>query len=355
MAFDDQITGQLKNVDTLWQDTQATWQGVTAHQESHAKLAARFLYLMGNQTDFRLVLSIVGPDSKDRRENQVFSPDNDKLINLLAELDKVGIRPTLVYHPGLEKETADWGGGGLKATTDDMAAFNQSITAYNTENQTNLPVFTEYLLEGADFGKDAATMQSLSTLVKNNQMLGSNTELWSTGEWQNGVTLDNPPYSNNRPVTDSGVYMQLYNFDKYNNKLSDKQTNPSNAEELGRDFVDVLTGAKNAWNKAVFSYPDRAFQAFTFYDDGDIKNGPGFYGSMTTEPWDVDDFNTFTASFSEAFKLHSADIFANSGINPLLAIWAAEYALTSLSPDPTTDLQEMFGSQATAVREALNL
>ena len=127
MGFADKITGELENIDTLWHQTPDAWQGASAGQETHAELAARFLYLMGNQTDFRLVISILGPDAKERREGGVFSDDNEKLISLLAELDKVGVHPKLVYHPGLQKESADWGNGGLKATTDDMAAFNQSI------------------------------------------------------------------------------------------------------------------------------------------------------------------------------------------------------------------------------------
>ena len=354
MGFADKITGELENIETLWHQTPDSWQGASAGQESHAELAARFLYLMGNQTDFRLVISILGPDAKERKKGGVFSDDNEKLISLLSELEKVGVCPKLVYHPGLQKESTDWGNGGLKATTDDMATFNQSIATYNTNNNTNMPVFTEYLLEGADFGKNSETMNSLQTLIAANPQLDSKIELWSTGEWQNGVTLE-PPYYKNKPVKDSGVYMQLYDFDKYDNKLSDRQTNPSQAELLGKDFVDVLTGQKNAWNKNVFEYPDRAIQTFTFYDDDDIKHAPGFYGSMTTQPWDVDEFNTFTKSFSEQFKIHSTYAFANSGQMPLLAIWHAESALNTLSPDPSKALQEMFGNDANSVRIALNL
>ncbi|MDC0325965.1 hypothetical protein OAL60_00855 [bacterium] len=354
MGFADEITGELENIETLWHQTPDSWQGASAGQESHAELAARFLYLMGNQTDFRLVISILGPDAKERKKGGVFSDDNEKLISLLSELEKVGVCPKLVYHPGLQKESTDWGNGGLKATTDDMATFNQSIATYNTNNNTNMPVFTEYLLEGADFGKNSETMNSLQTLIAANPQLDSKIELWSTGEWQNGVTLE-PPYYKNKPVKDSGVYMQLYDFDKYDNKLSDRQTNPSQAELLGKDFVDVLTGQKNAWNKNVFEYPDRAIQTFTFYDDDDIKHAPGFYGSMTTQPWDVDEFNTFTKSFSEQFKIHSTYAFANSGQMPLLAIWHAESALNTLSPDPSKALQEMFGNDANSVRIALNL
>ena len=353
MPFTNLINGEMDNINTLWQSTPDTWQGAQAGQESYADLAARFLYLMGNQNDFRLVLSIIGPEANERKNGGVFSTDNEKLTDLLAELEKVGIHPKLVYHPGVQKETGDWSGDELTATVNDMAAFNNYITTYNNTNKSNLPVFTEYLLEGSDFGKNYDTMNDLRNMVNSNSALGIDTELWFTGDWAQGVTLA-PSYSKGESVPDNGVYMQLYDMYKFPD-LANKQTNPANAEALGKDFVDSLTGQGGGWNSAVFSYPNRAFQAFTFYDDTQITHAPGFYGSMATEPWDVDDFNTFTEAFQDEFELYSKAIHASSGIPPLLSIWYAENALSSLSPDPSTELQNMFGNQTDSVRAALGL
>lgn len=112
-----------------------------------------------------------------------------KPTDLLAELNKVGIHPKLVYHPGAQKETGDWSGDKLTATVNDMAAFNNYLTAYNNTNKSNLPVFTEYLLEGSDFGKSYYTMNELRKMVNSYSALGSDTERWFTGECSQGVTL----------------------------------------------------------------------------------------------------------------------------------------------------------------------
>ena len=339
MNFNVDVQSKLENVGVLWHQGPAKWQGSQSGQESYADLAGRFLYLMGNENGFKLVLSILGPESKHREEG--FSTDNEKLTEFLSALDNVGIHPTLVYHPDVQKASGDWSGDELAATVDDMIAFNNYIRSYNSE----LPVFSEYLLEGKDFGKDANTMLKLRTLV--DSKLGDNTELWFTGDWHEGVTLDSPStYSKNASVPDNGVYMQLYNM--VGTDLYGKQTNPGQAEQLGKDFVDSLTG-QHGWNPQVFSYPNRAIQAFTFYDQGFLTDAPGFYGRMASEPWDLNDFNTFTESFLEEFDLHSTQQ------SPLLSIWYAENALTSLSPDPSFDLQVMFGSQSDAIRTALGL
>ncbi len=68
MPFTNIINGQLNNINTLWQSTPTTWQGAPAGQQSYADLAARFLYLMDNQNDFRLVLSILDPKAKNKKK-----------------------------------------------------------------------------------------------------------------------------------------------------------------------------------------------------------------------------------------------------------------------------------------------
>ena len=346
------INGKLENVDSLWQEGPQTWQGGPAGQEKYSSLAARILYLMGNKDEFKLVISIIGPESQQRKDGGSYSNNNDKLTSFLKQLKKAGIKPKLVYHPDLQQASSDWGSDELKGTTDDMAAFN----AYIKKAGNDLPIFEEYLLEGADAGKNPKTIATLRNLINApDSGLDPNTQIWFTGDWAEGLTLDNPPpYSPDRSVQDNGVYMQLYDFNKYGYSLSNKPTNPDQATQLGKDFIDDLTGTNHPYNSNVFNYPERAYQTFTFDNSTDITHAPGFEGStLTTAPWDASNFNLFTESFIQAFE--AVPEFNSGAGAPPLAIWYAENAVGSLSPNPSTHLAAMFGDLASSVQEVLNL
>ena len=333
------------SVNVLWQDSSTSWQATSP--ADYSELAKQFLSLMGNDPDspWTLVLDITGPYR--RTETGAWNPE--KLGDFLQALDRLGLAPTLGYHPKAPDSLYDWVGNmdkySPKSPEQSMAQDIKGFNDYIEQLDSDLPRFELFVTERQTGSRDDILFPFLSIGLELQRLdLEKSVRLWSTSNYAQGVGVSGP-YQPNSGVIDAGLFAQIYNFYNKPGAPADQQnpyvntdTDPADAATLGQGIFRALQFPDNAhMHPELVKYAERGVHVFNFgghqavgSGTGSVAGAPVFGGagqSGVADPgWDLDSFNTVMQGYASAY------LDANGVYAPTIGIWGAENALNVLAP-----------------------